>query len=583
MCTLHKRLSGELWVAQGSMLEKIVASFAAVVATTMALGCTGAPSTGGASAADGAAPPVGAVGETGKVALRLSLGGETEIDSVKYVLQNGSAVVQQGTLLTNNSAAINFELGQIPSGPGYSITLSASSPDGGVSCLGSSGTFTVQPRATIPEQVQLICTSGAIDSGMVVAKGLESFCGTWQSVSTIGPGVDAGATNGSEVRANGVTPIVITATANGADTAALKYNWSVLASMGGGVSLGAQTGNGTTTGSVTLTCNPSITGGGATIQLVVTDSEDGGAVTCPSSLSTTTVDVTCDCIFDCPAGSALCPGNGSSCGPCGCGVCANLQADNNNCGACNNACPAGTVCVNAACVCPAGRVFCNGQCVDEATDPNNCGACGVVCAGANPVCNGGSCFRGTPCLSADFQCACNEFIAVSEVGNTPNAPCNASEVSAFKVDANTATEGSCLDCLLNAGQCLDNPALGTSGLDCDDPFTGAGAGETTAECTAVLECDTGVTPAAIPPPVSATASSPLVGYCGTSAFGPCESGSLLPNGPCMAEIVAGFPPSFGPAQIGANIAIPQYASGRAGKIVACAINNCAQCLTGSAN
>jgi hypothetical protein len=319
---------------------------------------------------------------TGTIAMRLALGGETPIDSVAYTLQNGASVVQSGVQVTHESAGIDFELGSIPAGAGYTVTLTAASPDGGVHCLGASGTFSVLAHSTVTERVQLICTSGVADVGNLLITGLESFCGTWQSVSTIGPATS----NGSEVFADGLTPMVITATGNGADTSALAYNWSVLSSTGGGVTLGVETGNGTTTSTQTLTCNPSMQAGGAVIQLVVTDSEDGGAVTCPATLSTVTVDVTCDpyCSIDCA------PPASARCGTCPQPYCANLQADSNNCGGCGHQCTNGTVCLNGTCACPLGQGLCGGTCT-SLTTPLNCGACGVLCPGAcNVPADGGT-------------------------------------------------------------------------------------------------------------------------------------------------------------------------------------------------
>jgi hypothetical protein len=179
---------------------------------------------------------------------------------------------------------VDFRLGSVPAGAGYTLTLTASSPDGRVSCLGASAPFTVVEQNTVVEQVQLVCASDTQVSQGGPINWTESFCGSWQSVT---------ATNGGTAAANGAATTVLTATATAPDTAAIAYNWSVLASTGGGVTLGALTGNGTNTGTVAVTCNQSTQNGGATIQLVVTDSPDGGPVTCPATLSTTTVNVSC--------------------------------------------------------------------------------------------------------------------------------------------------------------------------------------------------------------------------------------------------------------------------------------------------
>jgi hypothetical protein len=278
------------WTKEGAPMRKI-----ALVLISLLVACSSELSkTSTSQVSPGAASTPGTPNDkTGTIALRLSLGGDTQIDSVDYVLQTGASVVQSGTLTTRNGNGVTTQLGSIPAGAGYSLVLSATSPDGGVGCLGTSGAFSVQPHALVTQQVQLTCTATEDDSGIVVAELAASFCGTWQSVSTIGPGIDAEPTNGSLANADGVTPIVITATANGPDTAALVYSWSVLSATGGGVTLGQETGDGTTTSTQTVTCNPSTQDGTAVLQLTVTDSDDGGVVDCPSDLSTTTISVEC--------------------------------------------------------------------------------------------------------------------------------------------------------------------------------------------------------------------------------------------------------------------------------------------------
>lgn len=175
------------------------------------------------------------------------------------------------------------------------------------------------------------------------------------------------------------------------------------------------------------------------------------------------------------------------------------------------------------------------------------------------------------CLPTDYPCLCDAYIAANEVGNTPASTCSASEVVAFRKDLT----GGCLHCLLSGqAQCLDDPAAGITGQDCEDPFTGVGAGETAAECLATLACDLGVNPAASPAPASA--NGPISGLCNDVPEPTCVGGS--PGGACKTAIAAGFPSSFSVSQIGGSIAVVAYASGRAGAIVNCAFNNCSQCL-----
>ena len=551
-------------------------------ATAAVVGCSSSPSTTGKSSG----PSNVSVGEAGgKVSGLLTLGNDTSIPSVNYVLQNGTSVVQSGVITTNNSAQVNFELGGIPAGSGYVITLSGTSADGGVSCLGTSQAFAVTARNTANVGVNLICTSGTTDAGQAIIIGAENFCGTWQSVSTAGPGLDAAPSNGSEVFADGTTPIVISATANGAATSDLVYTWSILSSTGAGVTLGASTGNGTTSDQISLVCNPSTVAGGAVIQLVVSDSADGGAVSCPGSLSTTTVPVTCDAVAGC--------GTLTKCGTGSTAVCADLTSNNANCGACGNACTGGTVCQNSACVCPTGQGLCGGACVPLNT-ASNCGACGVTCGGSTPSCNaaadGGAPTCGaTVCTPSNSpQCLCNAFIATSEAGKTISAACTQTEVALFVKD----TTGACLNCAL-AKSCIDdNIGTGDSAQECDDlastttaPGIASVIGATAvSECLATLTCEIGDND----PPTSAGTSPTNVGstrtlanaYCGSATATTCQNGS--PAGTCVNQIATGLPGVPAGSSTLSHIGDQTYPSGQAGTILACLLRStggqCGTCV-----
>jgi hypothetical protein len=221
---------------------------------------------------------------TGAIALHIAISGDVQPEPVRYVLQLGDAVVQSGTIDTNDYNAFDVQLGAVPAGSGYTMALTLSSPDGSVECMGVGGPFTVVAGGTVVEQVHLVCLSEPVPGPGGPIIGVEGFCGTWNSVT---------ATSREASSAGSMSAIVLTATATALNTAAIAYDWSVVASTGGGVTLGAPAGNGTNAGTVAVTCNPSTQNGGAMIQLVVTDSSDGGPVVCPSTYSTTTIPVSC--------------------------------------------------------------------------------------------------------------------------------------------------------------------------------------------------------------------------------------------------------------------------------------------------
>lgn len=566
--------------------QAILLGLAAATASVVGCSSSPSPSTGSTGGQQPGSQGNVVSGETGTVAGKLTLADGTLISTVKYQLANGATIVQSGTLNVANSQGVSFQLGQVPAGSGYVITLSASSADGGVTCTGSSGSFSVTAHSTVNETLNLICTNGISANGNVLTRAVIDYCGTWQSVSTIGPGLDAGPTNGSEVLADGITPVLITVTASGANPSQLAYHWSTTTISGNGITLGANSGQGTTTDVQTVTCNNDATDavGHAQATVVISDSTtdggaansllpDGGTFVCDPSLTTVTTDVFCDKIASCAGGATS-----TQCGDAGLN-CKNLTNDNSNCGACGTVCTGGQTCQASVCACASGSSLCGGTTCVPLNTNTNCGACGVACTGTATCTNNGGTFscQAPVCTASNqsgCQSACNSF-AASHTGSTAVAgTCNGSELAAFLVDGT----GSCMACMTGAGQCLNSTGTGNTGLDCEDPFTGQGAGETTAQCLSTLTCDLGVTPARTPAPASA--NGPISGYCAGVAEPTCVSGT--PGGLCVSVITAGFPSTFTPSNIGGNIAVATFASGRAGAAVNCAFNNCSACLAGSA-
>jgi hypothetical protein len=549
-------------------------------ATAAVVGCSSSPST---STTSNGGPGVSQNdGATGAIHMNLSLGNDTTVNSVQYVLQNGSTVVQSGTVSTANSNSIDFQLGAIPAGTGYTVQISAASPDGGVDCIGSSLPFSVIGHSTVTVNVQLVCTFNAADAGNVQVIGQTSYCGTWQSVSTVGPGIDAGPTNGSEVYADGVSQIVVTAAANGAVTSQLAYNWSVASSTGAGVTLGATTGNGTEIGTLALTCNPSTQDGGAVIQLTVTDNGDAGAVTCPGALSTTTLVVSCDATLGCTKPFTAC-GTGAST------YCANLSTDSNNCGTCGHVLPANTSCVGGVETPNAGYAICGGT-VTPITTNTNCGACGVACTG-NKTCTAPGDGGAYACAAPTGPAAnCSNFLAANPGLKSTSTTCSTTELTLYEKD----TTGGCLGCAFSSF-CLDDTG-GDHGQECEDlastttapngaSQTDVGAGAVS-NCQATLACEVGVNTTT---GVAGTAGVDVGGtetlanaFCGTVANATCQGAISTSgiNGACDSVIEAGLPSTFTVgSSVLSNIANTNYSAGQAGSIVACLINAATPCTT----
>jgi hypothetical protein len=278
-----------------ALARKGARSLAPAVAIFAVASCSSGASTLGPRATGSSAPPSS---DFGDVAVRLALPDGARLDSVGYALLNGTTTVQSGTIVTNDSQTLDFQLGNVPAGGGYEIDLTAASDDGGVNggvqCLGTSGTFAVVAHSTVQEDVQLVCQTwaGVNSPPFVGPPYCGTCCGTWTSVSSVG--LDGGPT--SEATADGTTPIVFTATATGADPAALVYNWTATPVVGNGVTLRSNVGNGTATDTLTVTCNSDSVDavGSTTLTLVVTDSLDASVASCPSAVSTVSITVLCN-------------------------------------------------------------------------------------------------------------------------------------------------------------------------------------------------------------------------------------------------------------------------------------------------
>jgi hypothetical protein len=229
----------------------------------------------------------------GSIGLAFTLPGGDTIGSVTFALKdsNGNlvplSVPNPGTVATNNSQSIDFQIGNVPAAAGDSITLSATTASG-ASCAGSAMGINITPRATQNVAVQLVCTAPGTDAGNLFVTGVASYCGTWT-------GLASGA-NGSEVYVG--ESVVLTTTATGGNPSNLGYTWTMSNPIG---AFGAATGGVGATGQdeavgpsdpMQFLCTAP---GTTTIQVVVDDGPlPAGAGACPSNLTTVSTTVTCD-------------------------------------------------------------------------------------------------------------------------------------------------------------------------------------------------------------------------------------------------------------------------------------------------
>jgi hypothetical protein len=239
-------------------------------------------SCGGAGGGNSGTPGTGN-GGLGNVAFVLTVPNGVRLNTVSYQLTDGAGdALQSGSVDVHDSQSIEFQLGNVPPGAGYHVSVT-SNGTGGVTCAGSAGPFSVAARATTAVKIGMACYTSPGDAGNVFVTGTPYLCGSWSSLATVGP--DHQGTSGSEVNVGGT--ITLVATANGPDPQGLTYAWSSSKPIG---TFGANQASGATD-TTTFVCNVP---GTTTITLVVGDGPVPAGSACDPALSTVTTQVTCD-------------------------------------------------------------------------------------------------------------------------------------------------------------------------------------------------------------------------------------------------------------------------------------------------
>src|SRR5262249_46826489 len=151
-----------------------------------------------------------------------------------------ATIVQQGAIGVQNSLTISFLIGGIPVGTGYTVTLSAVSTDGAVTC-GGSASFSIAAGATADISVLLQCNGTAPEARSHSIMGQPYECATPGSITAL----PAEATIGSSM--------MLTATATGANPSGLTYSWSAPSGTFSAPTSAATNFTCSATGTITLT------------------------------------------------------------------------------------------------------------------------------------------------------------------------------------------------------------------------------------------------------------------------------------------------------------------------------------------
>ncbi|HEX3770747.1 MAG TPA: hypothetical protein VHV30_07785, partial [Polyangiaceae bacterium] len=258
----------------------------AFIAAIVASGCssTGSPvgDNTGDNASSGGAADNG--GDSGTVGLALSLPSGVSLSSVTWSVtgpNGGSGVVKSGTVDVSHSLEIDFTIAGIPTGSGYTITLTAQSTDGSLSCLGSA-TFTISPRMTTSVAVVLTCNAAGPDSGTLDITGQVTACATANGISALPGETTVGAS------------VALSASASGASPDGIGYTWSAPSG----------TFSAPNAANTSFTCTAP---GPVAVTLSVSAGAQPDGSACDPSVATTSTTILCDT----DAGTVLAPDAGA--------------------------------------------------------------------------------------------------------------------------------------------------------------------------------------------------------------------------------------------------------------------------------
>ncbi len=319
----------------------ITAAAVAACSSRSALEDGWAPS--GASSAAGRDAAPGAIGAVG---VELTLSGGEHISTIAYSLSNAHNTYA-GTYAIADADTTSFVIGSVAADMGYSLTLSATSDDGKVTCAFPApgdplvANIAVANRTTTVVSVNMQCVNRqGLDAGSVLVNALTSNCPAWNTIvvnppdlvldsaSNVNDAGDAGSTaifpGSTSVPATllaGQSAVVV-GSATAPNPGAVTFAWSTT-----GGTLSSPTGtldpngtgqpNGQTVTRQTIFTCPATGAGSYTITLGLSDGMLPEAGGCDPQFTTGSVTVNCQapppCLFGtgCGDGGQICNAAGA--------------------------------------------------------------------------------------------------------------------------------------------------------------------------------------------------------------------------------------------------------------------------------
>jgi hypothetical protein len=128
----------------------------------------------------------------GSVGAELSLpGGGQTIQSVSYLLTNGLKTYS-GAHDVTSASTISLFIGSVAAGDGYTLTLSATSADGSVTCAGAANNISVAGRTSTLVALDLRCTVNLPDGSAMADAAVPSDASEAAVVSDAADAADGG-------------------------------------------------------------------------------------------------------------------------------------------------------------------------------------------------------------------------------------------------------------------------------------------------------------------------------------------------------------------------------------------------------
>ncbi len=355
-------------------------------------------------------------GTNGTVGLALEIAPGVTISTVNYHITGPNGFVKDGTIDVANSTQITAVISGLPAGTGYTITLTASNADAGISCIGSAQ-FEVIARTTTTVTVHLTCQRPKTN-GSILVNGTVNICPVVDSVSATAPN-------------SGV--VTLSAAGSDLDSAPqpLAFTWAVVSGPG--------TLNGTTGASTTLTCT-----GSGTVNVSATVTDGDNVAGCPDTL---TIPVSCSPAATTTTTTTTTGGDGGLAGAGGSGGAGGTGGGGS--GGSGGTPDAGGACVDQNCLacetaqCPDFILLCSS--FASATDRDLCNA--LV-----------ACVRRTSCHTNNtLDCYCGTADAtqcLATTGTVANGACKAEIEAAQKTTAPLAIQNQFTDITIPGGAAM---------------------------------------------------------------------------------------------------------------------------------